>query len=113
MGGATPVSTAVTLSEQGADPRRYDAQNYTLHDGSDYRAHASLCLSSVTAARIAAATLMVRAAFAAGVRSSVAPISSANIISAASIAAAARSVTFFATGPWSIGGIVHVMWIRL
>ena len=57
----------------------------------------------------ATATFMVRAAFAAGVRSSAAPISSTNIISAASIAFATRSVTLFAAGPWSIGDVVHMM----
>ena len=55
----------------------------------------SLSRSSATAAWISAAICEIRATFAAGQRSKVAPISLANIISAASIAAAARSVAVF------------------
>src|SRR6516162_11846766 len=66
-----------------------------VHEGIDYRSH--LSRSSLRAAWIAAATCMVKATFAAGVRSSVAPISSANIIFAASIASAARSVAVLTT----------------
>jgi hypothetical protein len=55
----------------------------------------SFSRSSATAAWIVAAIFEIRATFAAGQRSKVAPISLANIISAASIAAAARSVAVF------------------
>jgi len=55
----------------------------------------SFSRSSATAAWISAAICEIRATFAAGQRSKVAPISLANIISAASIAAAARSVAVF------------------
>jgi hypothetical protein len=55
----------------------------------------SFSRSSATAAWIAAAIWEIRATFAAGQRSKVAPISLANIVSAASIAAAARSVAVF------------------
>jgi hypothetical protein len=52
-------------------------------------------VSSATAASIAAAIFTISDIFAAGLRSRVAPISSANIISAASIASAARSAAVF------------------
>ena len=68
-----------------------------VHKGIDDRSHLSRSRSSLRAAWIAAATFMVKATFAAGVRSSVAPISSANIIFAASIASAARSVAVLTT----------------
>jgi len=55
----------------------------------------SFSRSSATAAWIAATIFEIRATFAAGLRSKVAPISVANIISAASIASAARSVAVF------------------
>jgi hypothetical protein len=54
--------------------------------GEDYSTPVSCCLSSATAAWIAAVIVAIRAIFAAGVKSKVAPISSPKIFSAASIA---------------------------
>ena len=53
-----------------------------------YRTHVSGCLSSATAAWIAAEIVAIKASFAAGLRPKVAPISTAKIFSAASIASA-------------------------
>src|SRR5271166_4229613 len=61
----------------------------------------SFSRSSATAAWIAAAIFETKATFAAGPRSKVAPISLANIISAASIAAA-RSVAVFTARTLSV-----------
>ena len=69
----------------------------------------SLSRSSATAAWIAAAICEIRATFAAGQRSKVAPISLANIISAASIAAAARSVAVFTTRTLSIRNVERTL----
>ena len=66
--------------------------------------HLSPCLSSATAASIAAAIFKIRATFAAGLRSRAAPVSSADIISAASTASAAWSVAVFTARPWCIQG---------
>ena len=70
---------------------------YPLSGGEAYNTHGSSCLSSATAASIAAVIFRIKAILAAGLRSRVAPISSANIISAASIASAARSSAVFTT----------------
>ena len=61
---------------------------YPLSGGEAYNTHVSSCLSSATAASIAAVIFRIKAILAAGLRSRVAPISSANIISAASIGGA-------------------------
>src|SRR5208283_5420685 len=71
----------------------------------DYPAHLALARSSVAAAWIAAATFTIKATLAAGVRPRVAPISSANIASAASIASAARSVAVFTIWPSPIRSV--------
>jgi hypothetical protein len=64
----------------------------------------SFCRSSATAASIAAASFTIRAIFAVGLRSGVAPISLTNISSAAHIASAARSVAVFKGAPLRIVG---------
>ena len=70
--------------------------------GEDYIAGVSRCLSSATAAWIAALIVAIRAIFAAGLRSRAAPISPANMFSAASMASAARLVAVF-TAWWRSG----------
>jgi len=68
---------------------------YPLRGRESYNTHVSCCLSSATAAWIAAVIVAIRVIFAAGLRSKVAPISSAKIFSVASIASTARSVAVF------------------
>ena len=83
----------------GANERGIDEQQprseCRLKENEHYTTHVSCRLSSATAAWIAAAMVAIRASFAAGLRSKVAPISSAKLFSAASIASAARSVSVF------------------
>jgi len=92
----------------GANEQGFDEQQPTcecrLKENEYYIPTPESCsVSSATAAWIAAAMVAIRASFAAGLRSKVAPISSANILSAASIASAARSVAVFAASLGIIG----------
>jgi hypothetical protein len=52
----------------------YAAAKTPLGESDDHSTHKSLCVSSATAAWIAAATFADQAAFAAGLRSSAAPV---------------------------------------
>jgi len=68
---------------------------YPLRGGKAYNTLVGSCLSSATAALIAAVIFRIKVILAAGERSRVAPISSAKIFSAASIASTIRSVAVF------------------
>ena len=88
------VSVHNDANERGVDEQQPRSER-RLKENEHYSTHVSFCPSSATAAWIAAAIVAIRASFAAGLRSKVAPISSANILSAASIASTARSVAVF------------------
>src|SRR6516225_7249672 len=96
------VSVHNDANERGVDEQQPRSER-RLKENEHYSTHVSFCPSSATAAWIAAAIVAIRASFAAGLRSKVAPISSANILSAASIASAARSVAVFAASLGIIG----------
>src|SRR6516225_10134150 len=92
------ISVHNGANERGVDEQQPRSE-CRLKENEHYSTHVSFCPSSATAAWIAAAIVAIRASFAAGLRSKVAPISSANILSAASIASTARSVAVFIGAP--------------
>src|SRR6516162_538296 len=93
IGEGRPGAGAIRNQEGASVPM--PRPTYPLRGRESYNTHVSCCLSSATAAWIAAVIVAIRVIFAAGLRSKVAPISSAKIFSVASIASTARSVAVF------------------